>query len=161
MAETEERPAPPPRRWHWLALAAAGVVLASVTVTTTLWWLMRDEPASAEAEVAEGPAPALYAPLRGPLLAHYTVGSRQRYLQVAMTALTRDPEVVDAIEVHLPLLRNHLLVLLGSRSFEELYEEEGRTRLSEQARDLVNDLLRQEIGRPGVEAMLFTEFVMQ
>src|SRR5690625_2231649 len=94
MAETEERPAPPPRRWHWLALAAAGVVLASGTVTTTLWWLMRDEPASAEAEVAEGPAPALYAPLRGPLLAHYTVGSRQRYLQVAMTALTRDPEVV-------------------------------------------------------------------
>src|SRR5699024_2843079 len=102
MAETEEKNSTAPRRGSRLALAAAAVVLASITVTVTLWWLMQGESTPGDEAVASEPPPARYVSLQEPLVVNYSAGRRQRHVQIAMTAMTRDAEVVEAIETHLP-----------------------------------------------------------
>ncbi len=86
---------------------------------------------------------------------------RQRFLQIYAEALTRDQDVADALTKHMPLAIYKLSDLFSSQSFSELQTAEGKERLRKEATLKLQELLRQEIGRPGVEQVFFTNFVMQ
>ena len=86
---------------------------------------------------------------------------RQRYLQVYAEALTRDQDVADALNKHMPLVVYKLSDLFSSQSFAELQTAEGKELLRKDSTRKVQELLQEEIGRPGVEQVFFTNFVMQ
>ena len=78
-----------------------------------------------------------------------------------MTVKSRNSEQVDALKLHEPLIRNSLVLLFSSQSFDELNTVEGKTALKEAALNAINGILEQETGQGGMDAVLFTNFVMQ
>jgi flagellar FliL protein len=86
---------------------------------------------------------------------------RARFLQVTIDAMTRDEAVLDAIKTHMPVIRNNLVLLLSRQTYEELVPHEGKERLRAEALAEIQSVLQEQIGKPGVEAVYFTSFVMQ
>src|SRR5690606_21256386 len=93
-----------------------------------------DEAAEEKAPADAPPAqvPAIYYPLKPPIMVNFSVRGRQRFLQAELTFLTRDPSVVSAIELHQSMIRNALILLMGGQPFEELQTAEGKELLRQQ-----------------------------
>lgn len=84
-----------------------------------------------------------------------------RFMQLSVELMSRDPEVIEAIDQYKPMLRNNLLLLFSSQKFEDVITREGKERLLEQSLEEVNNTLSKEAGIGGVEAVYFTSFVAQ
>lgn len=108
-----------------------------------------------------GKKPAAYASLDPAFLANYSVGGRQRYLQVSMSALARDEKANEALRAHMPLVRNRIVMLLSGESFEQLQTDDGRAQLQQKLLAAIQEILKKETGEPGIEQVFFTQFVMQ
>ncbi|KEA64297.1 Flagellar biosynthesis protein FliL [Marinobacterium lacunae] len=85
----------------------------------------------------------------------------RHYMQAYVEAKSRDQEVVDALVLHMPLVVARLNTLFSTQKFETLMTIEGKRALRDQALETVQSIMQNKIGRPGVEAILFTNLVMQ
>lgn len=112
-------------------------------------------------EEEEVKAPAIYFPLKPPLIVNYDVRGRQRFLQAEISVMTREEDVINAVEVHMPMIRNNLILLFSGQIYDELQTDEGRELLKQDALKELQNIMEQEIGKPGIEKILFTNFVMQ
>jgi flagellar FliL protein len=65
-------------------------------------------------------------------------GDVQHYLQVGIDLRVVDGHVPDQIKVHLPEIRNAVLLLLSSKSVEDLSSIEQKNRLRDEIREAVN-----------------------
>jgi flagellar FliL protein len=107
-----------------------------------------------------GKAP-IYLPLEPPLVVNFDRQGRVGYLQAGLQLMARQQPVIDAAQRNMPMIRNSLLLLLGSQSYEEISSREGKERLRQKTLDEVNRVLGQ-VNAPGrIEAVYFTAFVMQ
>jgi flagellar FliL protein len=86
---------------------------------------------------------------------------KRHYMQAYVEAKSRDQETVDALELHMPLIVARLNTLFSTQKFETLMTIEGKRALRQQATETVQSIMQDKIGRPGVEAILFTNLVMQ
>ncbi|GGC07328.1 flagellar basal body-associated protein FliL [Marinobacterium zhoushanense] len=86
---------------------------------------------------------------------------QRHYMQAYVEAKSRDQEVVDALELHMPLVVARLNTLFSTQKFETLMTIEGKRALREQAIETVQSIMQDKIGRPGIESILFTNLVMQ
>jgi flagellar FliL protein len=110
---------------------------------------------------AKAKKPAIYYPIKPPLIVNFDSRGRQRFLQAELALMTRDDDVIQAIELHMSQIRNNLLLLIGSHLYEELQTAEGKEILRQQCLQEMQRVMEQEIGKPGIEQVLFTNFVMQ
>lgn len=105
--------------------------------------------------------PAIYLKLDPAFVVDFIVDGKQRYLQLNLTVKSRDQGQIDAIKIHMPLIRNSLVLLFSSQVFSELQSTEGKLALKSASVESINTILQQETGAAGVEDVLFTNFVMQ
>lgn len=84
-----------------------------------------------------------------------------RYLQIGLSVMSRDKAAIDAVTNNMPRIRNSLILLFGNQKMETLNSNEGKEKLRAQALELIQAVLNEEIGDPGVEAIYYTAFVMQ
>ncbi len=120
------------------------------------------EEAVAEEEAELPAAPAIYIKLKPEFIVNYQVGPRQRYLQIYMEAMTRDPAIAEALEMHSPMIRSSIISLLSQQSYEYLRTAEGRADVRIKLQEEIQRLLTQETGiEGGLEQVLFTNYVMQ
>lgn len=137
-------------------------------------WLMfaggenKDAAESKDAKPQEGgkdaaPAPvALYVPLDPPFIVNFSSpGKRMRFLQLAMQVSTFKQPVADAVNLHLPAIRNSLVLIIGSETQESLSSVEGKEALRAKIHEAINAIVKQHTGEDGVDAVYFTGFVMQ
>lgn len=117
-----------------------------------------EKPAPAKATAKP---PAEYIALDPAFLANFTIGNRQRYLQVSIVAMARDTKHIEALRSHMPLVRNRIVMLLSGENFEQLQTDEGRVLLQQKVLAAIQELLQKETGQPGIEQVFFTNFVMQ
>jgi flagellar FliL protein len=148
-----------------LVAVILGVMVLSVGATLAALKFLRPSPATLESAAQEQatppPVPAIYYPLQPPIVVNFAVKGRQRYLQAELTLMTRDGSVISTIELHQSMIRNALILLIGGHSFEDLQTAEGKELLRQSCLQEIQRLLQEEIGRPGIEQVLFTDFVMQ
>src|SRR5690606_19763449 len=111
---------------------------------------------AAASEAAPQQRAALYLTLEPPFLANYSVEGRQRYLQLSLALMAREQSVLDAANKHMPLIRNRIVMLLSGEDFHQLQTDLGRRQLQEKILAAVQEILRAEIGIPGVEQVFFT-----
>ena len=104
---------------------------------------------------------AIYFPLKPPIIVNFQSRGRQRFLQADITLMTREDDVVDAIETHMPMIRNALVLKFGGQVYEELQTEQGRELLRQESLEALQNIMLQEIDKTGIEKLLFTNFVMQ
>ncbi|MFV2055075.1 MAG: flagellar basal body-associated FliL family protein [Thiohalomonadales bacterium] len=120
------------------------------------------EDEEADEDDTEEPAgPAVYIPIEPAFVVNFTDTAKARFLQITMEAMTRNPDVPGQIENHLPAIRNNLVLLFSSQTYESISTLEGKEALREEALAVVQEILEEETGDPGIEAVYFTSIVMQ
>ncbi|XOV88299.1 MAG: flagellar basal body-associated protein FliL [Pseudomonadota bacterium] len=108
-------------------------------------------------EVPVEVAPAIYVELE-PFIVNFTQDEALRYLQLKVQIMSRDAKVIEAVNTHIPEVRNELILLLSGHSYHELVTREGKETIRTQIRQEVNRILGSE---DAVESVFLTGFVMQ
>lgn len=166
--------APMGARTKLIMLLAIGLLVIAGSIGGTLFLLgvfdgtddedttvESDMTAMAEPAVVNKPRPAMYFPIKPAFIVNFPSRGRQHYLQVDMTVMTRDPDVFTGLQTHMPLVKNRLVMLIGGEVYEELQTDEGKELLRQKSMDALQEIMQQELGKTGVEQVLFTNFVMQ
>lgn len=104
---------------------------------------------------------AIYFALQPKFKTNYQVDGRPRLFQIGMTLVTREQDVIDALMVHGPSIKSRLVILLSGQQVEKLQTPEGRELLRAECLTAVQAIMNKELGKPGIEKVLFTDFVMQ
>ena len=154
-----------------IIMVLIGLVLIGISVGGTMFaleMLNGDDETSLEQTGEEGEEAeeevrksAIYYPLKPTIIVNFNARGKQRFLQADVSLMVRDEDVVAAIEEHSVMLQHGLLMLFSGQDYGELQTAEGKELLRQMALGEMQRLLEQEIGKPGVEQVLFTSFVMQ
>lgn len=141
------------------------VILAiGLSVAGTLWFLGGSLPGmgsgSEEANAEPAFVASTYTELEKALVTTLQAQGRQRYAQVHLSFEAKDPQALEAVEVHMPLIRSELTKVLSNTGFTDLQRPEGRQTLAQQMLKKVNQVLEQEQAPP-IERVLFRNFVVQ
>lgn len=104
---------------------------------------------------------SIYDALDPAFLANFSAGGRQHYLQLALTVMARDEGAIAALQTHMPLVRNRIVMQLSGEQFEQLQTDEGRQQLQQKLLVAIQEIMTKETGKPQIEQVFFTNFVMQ
>jgi flagellar FliL protein len=117
--------------------------------------------AAKDGKPAKPKEPPVYFAVDPPLVVSFQDQTTMRFLQITVEVMGRSEETVAAVKAHMPVIRNNLLMLLGGRSIPELTSREGKEKLRADALAEVQKILKENTGKPGVEDLYFTSFVLQ
>lgn len=131
---------------------------------------MFDSPVEEVAEESEGmdgaeaeapKPPPQYLPIEPALVVNFDYKGRVGFLQADIEIMAREQAAVSGVQQHMPVIRNNLLLLLSSTSYEDVATREGKEQLAQDAREEVNKVLAEQGVEAEIEAVYFTGFVMQ
>ena len=131
------------------------------------YYFLKPKPAADDAKGADGHGAAkapskhlLYLPMDT-----YTVNLRdseqERYLQATINLEVADSATVESIKLQMPSIRNRVLLLLSSKTSQELMTREGKETLSAEIAAELRKSLEGASATKGVEQVLFSHFVIQ
>ncbi|MFC5436792.1 flagellar basal body-associated protein FliL [Rhodanobacter umsongensis] len=103
----------------------------------------------------------LYLPLEPAFVVNFRDNDSLRYLQVGVTLMSHDPEAINVAKAADPVLRDGLVALFSNQNFSIISDAAGRQKLQQQALATVRKVVQARLGRPGIDALYFTSFVMQ
>jgi flagellar FliL protein len=113
-------------------------------------------------KAAEPKLPALYVKYEPPFVVNFDAKGVMRFLQVSMEAMTRDAHTEELIKSNEPKIRNNMLLLLGSQTYDTISTMEGKEELRKKALEIIAKVVDEEGGESKkVEDIYFTSFVMQ
>lgn len=143
----------------------AGGIVAGPIVMNMVSGDSESEGADAEQialDAAGADGPALYQSLLPPLVINIkdSAGS-PHFMQMSMEAMSRDQDVVNAIREHTPVIRNNLILLYGSATYESVTTREGKEQLLQEGLSEIQSILSPYVDDGEVEALYFTALVVQ
>src|SRR5690606_7309456 len=138
-------------------------VVLLVSGAAGAWFLLLREPAQpvAEGAVALAQGPVQYLELSPAFIVNFPHQGRQRFLQASVSVMSRDQQAIDAVVQHMPAIRHNLINLFSAQLLLVFEDPSGIETLRQLATEEVKQVLRREIGRDGIDEVLFTNFVMQ
>lgn len=83
-----------------------------------------------------------------------------RYLQIQITIKAGNPEMAESIKMYMPVVRHALILLLSSKSPEDVSTELGKQKLMDEAKVAINKAAELKPAH-GVVAVLFESFIVQ
>lgn len=120
------------------------------------------EDEATEQTVADVSGPAIYQSLHPPLVINLVDSfGDSHFMQITLDVMARDQDVINAVREHTPAIRNTLILFFGTAKYDEVVTREGKERLLENALTEIQEVLRQRIGKPGIEAAYFTSLIVQ
>lgn len=164
MAEEEDVAVPAAKKSKkTLVIAlAAGVLLAGGAGGAWFFLMSGDTGTTDETAVVTPPlGPVQYMDLAPAFIVNFPHQGRQRFLQANISVMSRDPEAIAAVSQHMPVIRHNLINLLSAQMLLVFEDPTGVEMLRQLATQEVKQVLQREIGREGIEEVLFTNFVMQ
>lgn len=155
-----------------IIFAVVGLILVSGLSIFATWFMLKDRIADPEApDIGEIPmeepvmtveqGEAIYHAMQPAFIVNYNVGGRSRFLQVELSVLTRDAASIELLILHNPLIRNNLLDVFSLQDVMTLGTADGKQKLADDLTEAIQDVLIIEMGRPGIESVLFRSFIMQ
>lgn len=149
-----------------LLIVVGALLLVAVTGGVTMYVMSGKsdggDAQQALAEQEEQPeSPPTYLALEPAMVVNFQNPGRARYLQVAVEVMARDEGALEAVKQHMPAIRNNLVMLFSSQRSDDLKTREGKEALRAQVLEEVQKILEKHTGKPGVEQVYFTSFVMQ
>lgn len=119
--------------------------------------------ASADAAAAEPEPPknVEYLELAPEFIVNFDDEPSTRFMQLNLTAVLDDTDAVEALEKHMPAVRNDLLFLFSSQDRDLLLTREGKEDLRMKTLASIQEVMTANYGTAGVSNVYFTRFVMQ
>ncbi|MEN8718875.1 MAG: flagellar basal body-associated FliL family protein [Oceanococcaceae bacterium] len=116
------------------------------------------DPADAPVVIAD----PVYIELRPAFVINLADSDANRFLQVEVDLMSRDPKAPMHVETHMPAIRHQVVMDLSSRKYAELRTVEGKEAILAHIRDRMNALLEKNQQQANViEDVYFSSFVMQ
>lgn len=138
-----------PRRW-------AGAILAAAMALAPLAASAKSAPAAPEAGKSE------YLALKPSFVANYGGPGPIHFLKADIALrLGKDDKAALQVDRHMPYIRHVLVMLLSAQTDETMSTMEGKEKLRLDALAAIQKLLKEEEGKPLVDDLLFTNFVVQ
>ena len=147
-----------------IILIVVALLLAIGVSVGATWYFMhsaQSKPAAAAETAPVGKQPAIFEPMAPAFVANYNQNGRQRYMQVSITMLGRNQADLEALKVHMPVIRNNLVMLFSGQDFATLASPVGQEMLRQKATASVQEVAQKELGKVVIEQLLFTNFVLQ
>lgn len=179
--DDEEPAAAPPNKKKavikWILIVLGVLVLVAASIAATMYFMNSSshgkdaaheagqsstgKTTKEEKEKSKQPKVAIYYKIDPPFVVNFQGQSGTRFLQVAIELMTYDQEAIAAIEMHMPVIRNNIVFLLSGANYEQINTLEGKQKLRADTLAEIQKILKDKIGRPGVEEVYFTSIVMQ
>jgi flagellar protein FliL len=89
---------------------------------------------------------------------------RTKYLKAEISVVASTAKVQEALTLHMPAVRNSLVLLLSRQVFEDLESNEGKEKLRSEALHAVQDVIKEQTTKKtakGVKDLYFSSLVMQ
>ena len=102
-----------------------------------------------------------YLTLDPPFVVNFKDDQSMRFLQVGVSLMSHDAAALATAKDADPVIRNALVMLFSSQDYTILSDAAGKQKLQADALAAVRKIVEQRLGRPGIEALYFTSFVMQ
>ncbi len=102
-----------------------------------------------------------YVNLAHPFVFNVTGDSRERLVQIKTQLMVRGAENEQLARYHSPLIESSLLSTFASATVEQLRSPTGRVDLRDRASADIKAALNTAVGKPVIEKVLFTDFVIQ
>ena len=144
-----------------IGIGAVALVGISVGISSVL---LKPAPVEPEigAAVEEAPLEVFYQSLMPEFVVNFGPREKKQYLMVDVAVATTDSKVLAVLDTHMPEIRNDLLMLFSTiGAGEELYSEEGKLALREEARAVVSSVVEKHYEADRIDELFFTRFVMQ
>ncbi|RME35794.1 MAG: flagellar basal body protein FliL [Deltaproteobacteria bacterium] len=144
-----------------LIIAIALVVLIGGGVAAFLLMGKSEEELAKEKAAKE--AEALASPDVGPMvniepfIVNIMDESGTRYLKAALTLELTDDKVTEEVNQRMPQIRDAVIMLIGTKTFSELQDYQGKMQLRAELTARLNDLMT--TGK--IKKLYFTDFVVQ
>jgi flagellar protein FliL len=159
----------------WLLISLGIVLLVGLSVGTSIYVMksMMNTSADKSAEKSNDarhkedktkhkePKVAIYYKFDPPFVANIQGKGGSRFLQLGIEALTYDQSVSTEIDQIMPVIRNNILLLLSNITDEQVATMEGKQKLREDILKEIQKVMKDKIGKPGVEEVYLTSIVMQ
>ncbi|SFD08771.1 flagellar FliL protein [Thiohalospira halophila DSM 15071] len=113
-----------------------------------------------EAEQAQESQETHYIEMGDPFTVNVN-GGGARFMQVGIQVMSRDPKAGDAVETHMPVIRDRINTILGSQNAEQVRTTEGKQQLRKAILEDMRKVLEERYGKPAIEEVYFTKFVIQ
>ncbi|MBM6445994.1 flagellar basal body-associated protein FliL [Pseudomonas mohnii] len=147
-----------------IILIVVALLLAIGLSVGATWYFMhsnQSKPVAVAETAPVGKQPAIFESMAPAFVANFNQNGRQRYMQVSITMLARNQADLDALKVHMPVIRNNLVMLFSGQDFATLASPVGQEMLRQKATASVQEVAQKELGKVVVEQLLFTNFVLQ
>ncbi|EIU6868932.1 flagellar basal body-associated protein FliL [Vibrio parahaemolyticus] len=167
MAEEQLQGADAPKGKSKLLIIIIAVVVLLGGGGAAAFFLMGsdDSAQAAEAEsqqTQEAAAnPIAYVNLPQPFIFNVTGDRRDRLVQIKAQLMVRGSENEQLARYHSPLVESSLLSTFASATVEQLRSPTGRVELRDRASEDIKAALNAAVGKPVIEKVLFTDFVIQ
>ncbi|EGQ7847809.1 TPA: flagellar basal body-associated protein FliL [Vibrio parahaemolyticus] len=167
MAEEQLQGADAPKGKSKLLIIIIAVVVLLGGGGAAAFFLMGsdDSAQAAEAESQQTQAaaanPIAYVNLPQPFIFNVTGDSRDRLVQIKAQLMVRGSENEQLARYHSPLVESSLLSTFASATVEQLRSPTGRVELRDRASEDIKAALNAAVGKPVIEKVLFTDFVIQ
>ena len=116
---------------------------------------------TAQQEVVTSAEPVAYVNIAQPFIFNITGDKRDRLVQIKVQLMVRGTENENLARYHSPLVESTLLSTFASATVEQLRSANGRVELRNKATDDIKASLNRAVGKPVIERVLFTDFVIQ
>ncbi len=158
--------APKGKKKLLIIIIAAVVLLAGGGGAAFFMMGSGGDEAAADAEqkaeqVAAPTDPVSYVNIAQPFVFNVTGDAKDRLVQIKVQLMVRGSENENLARYHSPLVESSLLATFASATVEQLRTPNGRIELRDKATDDIKAALNQAVGKPVIEKVLFTDFVMQ
>lgn len=142
------------------------LVAVGVSVGGTMFFLgsssdQATAPVAAAAVADNRQQNAIYHNMRPAYIINYVTGAKPRFLQAEFTVMARNEAAIEAVILHMPLIRSEIVNFLTEQNFLELQTQEGKELVRQGIVVLVNNILESYQISPGIESALITNFVLQ
>ena len=118
------------------------------------------EEEAVEAEPSAGPP--LYTSLHPPIVVNFKdQAGDAHFMQITMEVMARDQGVINAVREHTAAIRNGLILLYSGAVYEEVTTNEGKEKMLTDGLAKVQEVMTEVTGEGGVEAVYFTNLVIQ
>ena len=160
MSQAAAAAAPPAGNKKLIIIAAVVVLLAAIGGGVAV--MLKGGDQKADAEHAEAVVhEAVYIDIKPEFVINFSdKAGHSKYLKCELSVVTKEPEIEKAVEKHMPAIRNALVLLLSRQVFEDLLPNEGKEKLRADALAAVQAVLQAQVGKPGIDDLYFSNFVM-
>lgn len=131
-------------------------LLVPLLMAPPLW--AEDE---ADKPEAKEQAPAVYTAMQPALVVNVNDNGRVRHMQVSVQLKLRDDSMEQYIQQYNPALRHELVMLLSDQPVKKLTSAQGKIALRDEALSALQQVMEEHIQVPAIEAVYFTEMVIQ